>query len=195
MAIIHALVEGNLDEAVAFKIIRATGHTPGICYGKKGSGYIKAKVQSFNLTAQSIYYLALIDFMDTRLSCPPEVVTSWLPHRRPKMLFRVVVREIETWLLADRDNLANYLKINVDRIPSKPEQVSDPKLELIKLARRSRSPRIQSTLVPESGSTAQVGKLYDAEMRIFINTLWDIRAARRYAPSLDGCLRRLESLS
>jgi len=73
MAIFHPLVEGNLDEAVVIRIIEATGHIPGACYGKKGSGYIRNKIQSFNQTARSIYYLALIDFMDTRLSCPPEV--------------------------------------------------------------------------------------------------------------------------
>lgn len=195
MAIIHALVEGNLDEAAAFKIIKATGHTPGTCYGRKGSGYIRSKVQSFNLTAQSIYYLTLIDFMDTRLSCPPEVVTSWLPNRQPKMLFRVVVREMESWLIADRYNLAEFLKVRVDRIPTNPEQIYDPKLELINLARRSISRRIRSDLVPETGSTAQVGKLYESEMKVFINTLWDINAARILAPSLDKCLRKLELLS
>lgn len=194
MAIIHALVEGNLDEAAAFKIIKVSGHTPGTCYGKRGSGYIRSKIQSFNQTARSTYYLALVDFMDTRLSCPPEVITSWLPNRQSKMLFSVVVREIESWLLADRDNLAEFLKIRIDRIPANPEQVYDPKLELINLARRSISPRVRSALVPEIGSTAQVGKLYDSEMRIFIDTLWDIKSARTCAPSLDRCLRRLESL-
>ncbi|MDT4954801.1 MAG: hypothetical protein QOJ02_2939 [Acidobacteriota bacterium] len=194
MAIIHPLVEGNLDEAAAFRIIEVTGHTPGTCYGKKGSGYIEQKVRSFNLTAHSTYYLALIDFMDTKLSCPPEVITNWLPNRQPKMLFRVVVREMESWLLADKDNLAEFLKVRANRIPTNPEMVYDPKLELINLARHSISSRIRSALVPEIGSTAQVGKLYNSEMRIFIDTLWNIHAARNYAPSLDRCLRRLESL-
>src|SRR5215213_963091 len=197
MAIIHALVEGNLDEAVAFKMIRATGHIPGICYGRKGFGYIKNKVRSFNQSARSMYYLTLVDFMDTQvidpdLSCPPEVVTRWVPHRNPKMMFRVVVREIESWLLADRDNLAQFLKVNADRIPANPEQVPDPKLKLINLARRSISSRVRSALVPEVGSTAQVGRLYDSEMKIFINKLWDINAARNRAASLDKCLRTLE---
>lgn len=200
MAIIHPLVEGNLDEAVAFKIIKATGHTSGTCYGRKGIGYIKNKIQGFNQTARSIYYLTLVDFMDTqvinpRLSCPPEVVTSWLPHRQPKMIFRVIVREIESWLLADRSNLAKFLKVNAGKIPANPEQVPDPKLKLINLARRSRSSQIRSALVPETGSTAQVGRLYDSEMKIFINTLWDIGKARSHAPSLDKCLKRLESLT
>jgi hypothetical protein len=195
MAIIYPLVEGNLDEAAAFRIIEVTGHTPGTCYGKRGSGYIKNKVRGFNSAAQSTYYLALIDFMDTESSCPPEVVTSWVPNRQAKMLFRVVVREMESWLLADRDNLAKFLKVRADKIPTNPETVYDPKLELINLARRSISARIRSALVPEIGSTAQVGRLYNSEMRIFIETLWDINAARNYAPSLDKCLRRLESLA
>lgn len=195
MPIINLLVEGNLDEAVAIKIIEATGHTAGVCYGKRGSGYIARKVQSFNQTARSIYYLTLIDFMDTHLLCPAEVVARWVPHRQPKMLFRVVVRELESWLLADRNNLAIFLNVGVNRIPNNPEKVSDPKREVINLARRSRSKRIYSALVPEIGSTATVGKLYDSEMRIFINKQWDVQSARNNAQSLDKCLRALESLS
>jgi hypothetical protein len=194
MAIIYPLVEGNLDEAVAIRIIEATGHIPGTCYGKKGSGYIRNKIQSFNQTARSIYYLALVDFMDTRLSCPPAVIASWLPHRQPKMIFRVVEREIESWLLADHRNLSKFLRIRADQVTNKPEQIPDPKLALINLARRSKSAGVISALVPETGSTAQVGKLYDSEMRIFVNTMWDIQEARNRALSLDKCLRSLESL-
>lgn len=194
MPIIHALVEGNLDEAVAIKIIEATGHTYGVCYGKKGSGYIARKVQSFNQTAQSIPYLTLVDFMDTHLLCPAEVVARWIPNRQPKMLFRVVVREIESWLLADRNNFADFLKVSPNKLPNNPEQVNDPKLEVINLARRSMSTRIRSALVPEIDSTAVVGKLYDSEMRIFINRQWDVQAARGKAPSLNKCLLSLESL-
>ncbi|MGB9181827.1 MAG: hypothetical protein WCB68_21530, partial [Pyrinomonadaceae bacterium] len=167
---------------------------PGTCYGRKGSGYIKRKIQGFNLTAQSTYYLALIDFMDTHLLCPAEVIAQWIPNRQPKMLFRIVVREIESWLMADRHNLAGFLKISIDKVPRNPEQLHDPKLKLINLARGTRDAHVRSALVPEIGSTAQVGKLYDSEMRRFINRLWNVEAARNNAPSLDKCLKRLEEL-
>lgn len=184
-----------MDEAVAIRIIEAAGHTHGTCFGKKGCGYIEKKIQQFNSTAHHINYLALVDFMDTKLNCPPEVISNWLPHQRPKMLFRVVVREIESWLLADRSNLAKFLKINVAMLPLDPEQISDPKLSLVNLARKSKSARIREALVPTAGSTAHEGKLYSSEMKTFITELWDIESARKTARSLDKALISLERLS
>lgn len=192
--IIHTLVEGVLDEAVASRLITEVGHQPGACYGKKGYTYIQEKVAAFNRTAQSLYYLALVDMMDTKLSCPPEVLHYWLPHRQPKMIFRIVVQEIESWLLADRSGIAEFLKVNLSDISASPEQLLDPKLTLINLARKSKSRKMREALVPESRSTASVGRLYNSEMLNFINTYWNIQQARLYAQSLDRCVKRLESL-
>jgi hypothetical protein len=192
--VINILVEGVIDEAVANRLLDATEHTPGVCYGKQGCGYIKKKIQGFNRAAKNIYILALLDFMDTKLSCPPEVISKWAPHLEPKMIFRIVVRELESWLLADRHNLSNFLKVNVSLVPLDPESITDPKRALINLARHSKSARIRSAFVPEANSTAQVGKLYTSEIISFIEKSWDVQAARHLAPSLDRCLKRLEEL-
>ncbi len=193
MSVINPIVEGEMDEAAAFRLINTAGHLPGVCYGKKGSGYIKSKIQGFNRAAQSTCYLTLVDLMDTDLSCPPEVLVGWVPHLHPNMLFRVVVPELESWLLADRRNIADFLNVSLVRIPANPEEIQDPKRELVNIARRSSNPRVRRSLVPDSGSTAQVGKLYVSEMNIFINRRWDPQIARRTAPSLDRCLIKLES--
>jgi hypothetical protein len=194
MSIINTLVEGDLDEAAAWKLVTASHHTPGVCYGKHGWGYIRNKIQGFNQAARALHCLALVDFMDTGLPCAPEVVNQWLPYREPRMLFRVVVRELESWLIADRVNLADFLRVNVSVIPPTPEQLVDPKRELINIARRSTYSRIRSALVPDPRSTAQVGKLYVSEMTQFIEERWDIATARSNAPSLDRCLAALEAL-
>jgi hypothetical protein len=194
MAIINTLVEGDLDEAAAKKIVSATDHIPGVCYGKQGWGYIRKKVGGFNNAARALYCLTLVDFMDTGIDCPPDVVIQWLPYRRPRMLFRVVVRELESWLIADRANLANFLRIDIGLITNHPEQLDDPKRELVNLARHSKYRGIRSALVPDAGSTAQVGKLYVSEMTRFINESWDVGTARHGAPSLDRCLGVLEGI-
>lgn len=194
MAVINPLVEGDMDEAAAYRLISATGHVPGTCYGKKGCGYIKQKIKGFNRSARGIYYLTLVDLMDTDLSCPPEVMEEWLTHPEPNMLFRVVVRELESWLLADRESIAEFLSVSLTRIPRNPEAIEDPKRELINIARHSRRPSVRRAIVPDAGSTAQVGRLYVSEMNIFINSHWNLAAARSHAPSLDKCMHRLESL-
>ena len=194
MAIINTLVEGDLDEAAALRLVRATHHTPGVCFGKRGCGYIRNKIQGFNQASRSIHCLTLVDFMDTRLACPPEVVAEWLPHRQTRMLFRVVVPELESWLIADRRNLADFLRVDLALVPGTPELLLDPKRELVNIARRSRRKTIRSALVPDIGSTAQVGKLYVSEMKRFIETEWDIQSARASAPSLHRCLSALEAV-
>ena len=133
--------------------------------------------------------------MDTGLECPPDVIARWLPRAQPRMLFRVVVRELESWLLADRDHFADFLGISINHLPVEPEKIEDPKQLLVNLARRSRKRELRSALVPETQSTAQVGRLYNSEMVIFVRTLWDTEIARKHAPSLDKCLKRLESLT
>ena len=120
---INVLVEGIIDEAVARRLINETGHQPGVCYGKKGVSYIHQKIRGFNKSAASMPILTLVDFMDTGLKCPPEVTSSWLPHRCANMLCRIVVREIESWILADRNNLSTYLRVASNRVPLDPENV------------------------------------------------------------------------
>jgi len=183
-----------MDEAVAKRIIRAAGHSPGTVHGKRGVGYLREKIHGFNKASHGTPYLALVDLMDTDLPCPFEVVSLWLPNRSSSMLFRIVVRELESWLLADRPNIAKFLKISATKVPDRPEEILDPKQVVVNLARVSKSIRLRSALVPDKKSTAQVGKLYTAEMVRFIENQWDIETARRNSPSLDRCLKRLEIL-
>lgn len=194
MPIINTLVEGDLDEAAAIRLVRHSHHVPGVCYGKRGWGYLRNKIRGFNKATKVLHCLTLVDFMDTGLACPPEVVEQWLPHRQPKMLFRIVVRELESWLIADRDNLADFLGVDAGFVPADPEQLEDPKRELINIARYSKRRKIRSAIVPEVGSTAQVGKLYNSEIMRFIETRWDIQIARTNAPSLNRCLLALEAI-
>jgi hypothetical protein len=191
MAVINYLVEGDIDEIAVLRIIQDAGHEAGVGYGKRGYGYIKNKIQGFNQSAQGMCYLALADFMDTKCSCPSEAVATLLPHPNANMLFRIVVREIESWLLADRKNIAKFLDVTIESIPERPEEVSDPKLLVVNLARRSRSSKIRSSLVPEENSTAQVGKLYTSEIKRYIRDFWDLDSARKNSPSLNKCLQRL----
>ena len=66
--------------------------------------------------------LALVDFMDTGMECPPSVPSAWTPDRHPNLIFRVVVRELESWLLADRRGIARFLRIPAARVPSAPKR-------------------------------------------------------------------------
>ena len=192
---INVLVEGIIDEAVARRLINETGHQPGVCYGKKGVSYIHQKIRGFNKSAASMPILTLVDFMDTGLKCPPEVTSSWLPHRCANMLCRIVVREIESWILADRNNLSTYLRVASNRVPLDPENVDDPKQILVNIARHSSSRTIRESIVPSNNSGANVGPLYNSVFSDFVGSIWKPSEARLTSYSLDRCMTRLAELT
>ncbi len=139
--------------------------------------------------------LAMVDFMDTGEDCPPSVVNKWTPNRHPNMLLRAVVREVESWILADRRGIANFLSVPLTSVPLFPEEEGDPKRKVIDLARNSSSSQIREGFVPKPGSTAAVGSGYNPLMERFIRCEWSPAAARTAAPSLDKCMTRLAELA
>ncbi len=104
-------------------------------------------------------YLVLTD-LDNR-ECAPSMIQEWLPvTRNHNLIFRIAVREVESWILADRKGFAKFLGIAQKRIPENPDDLIDPKAELIHLARASRKRDLMKDLVPREGSTARQGPAY-----------------------------------
>lgn len=192
---IRLVTEGRLDEAVGRRLISECGLAVGRVYGKAGWSYIRKTMPSFNQAAPFAPCLTLVDFMDTETACPPSVISQWIPNRNDNLIFRVVVRELESWLLADRQGIAGFLRIPIARVPAAPEDEGDPKRTLVNLARGSRSRRVSEALVPAQGASAVVGRDYNAEMERFILDEWSPVAARTVAPSLDKCMTRLAELA
>lgn len=191
---IDILVEGLLDEAVARRLIVYTGHQAGTSFGNRGVSYLRQKAAGFNARARhGAPMLMLVDFADTGLDCPPAVPSAWLPDRSPRLLLRVVVNEIESWLLADPLGIADLLGVSSAIVFDDPERLDDPKQTLVNLARRSRR-KSAKAMVPNPGISASVGSGYVSEMQAFVTNRWNIAAARQRASSLDRCLLRLQEL-
>ena len=65
------------------------------------------------------------------------------------LVFRVAVREIEAWLLADHIGMKKLLVGGASNLPNDPDLLSDPKQVLLKLARKA--PRaIKNDLIVET---------------------------------------------
>lgn len=111
------------------------------------------------------------------------------------MVFRLVVQEIESWLLADRKGIAKFLGVPVAKIPDSVEEIEQPKIALVNVARKSRSRKVVELLVPENGLSVSVGRQYVSEMIRFATDIWDVDAARAQSASLDACVNRLTELT
>lgn len=182
------LVEGDLDETVGRCIVGHVGGEVYTVFGKKGSGYIKKKLLSFNNAAEGIPLLVIVDLMDTRNDCPLRAVGDWLPDAHQNTIFRLAVREIESWLMADREGMSQFLRVAKSKIPFNPEHVDDPKRSLVNIARRSQSARIRRLLVPAENSTATEGPAYTSEVQEFVRESWRVEVASQKAESLERCV-------
>jgi hypothetical protein len=192
MSVVNLLVEGVVDEAVGRRLVEVHGGTVGASFGKRGAGYIQAKISDFSRSSVGMPIFAIVDLMDTRFDCAPELVGNWLPHPAPSMVFRAAVREIESWIIADSENLASHLSVHYKRIPAHPDEVRDPKAELIRVARRSRSSAVKQGMVPRKG--ASIGPRYNSLLVGFVGRTWDPDAAARRSPSLARARTALEGL-
>jgi hypothetical protein len=189
---VRVAVEGTVDAAVALKLIQHVGaqaDTVHVAYGKQR---LLEKVSGYNQAAKGQPWLVLVDL--DRCSCAVALLQKWVPQPSPYLCMRVAVRMVEAWLLADATNIADFLGVPVSRVPSAPEQLSDPKQEIVALAAQSRRRTIREDMVPNTGIGQRVGTAYTARLIEFIENHWDITQAASHAPSLQrsiNCLTRV----
>jgi len=189
---INLAIEDDLSEAVLRRLISHAdrGYAIGTAYGRTGYGYLKRTVGGWNRAAAGIPFVLLTD-LDS-YECPMALIDDWLAvPKRPNLIFRVAVREVEAWLLADRTNFSRFLGIEESAMPPDVEGLNDPKACVIGLARRTRSREIRERVAPPLGSTAKQGPDYNACLTGFVESIWNIPEASARSVSLARTVRRL----
>jgi hypothetical protein len=146
--------------------------------------------QYFNHAARFAPWIVLVD-LDAERSCVPTFIAEKLPSASLGIRFRVAVRAVESWILADGERLASFLGVPKALIPSVPDSELNPKGLLIQLARRSSKKQVRLDIVPPSGGTAKVGPLYKSRLLEFIQSEdrgWRVEVAAQHSTSLRRCL-------
>lgn len=186
------VVEDELSEAVLRQLLSECGFVDGYCYRKGGYGYIKKHIGKFNQAAAQTPYFVLTDL--DRYSCASELKLDWLPvSQHQNLLFRVAVREVESWVLADRAGFARFLGISFTRIPSRTDDIEKPKEFLIDLAKHARNRQLRDALIPKPDGTAKVGPDYNGRLSDFVFTEWNIQTAATHSNSLSRAIRALKN--
>lgn len=183
-------VEGITDEAILRCILNSIGGQLHEVYGRNGKKDLQSKIEKYNSAARYSDWVVLVD-LNHEVDCAPELKSKWLQNIAPFMHFRVAVRGVESWLMADRSALAKYLEVSEVKIPSNPEDVEWPKQEMVNLARQSRSKKIIKRMVPRVGSGRSVGPVYPACMIEFATKYWRPAVAAKLSDSLRRCIERL----
>lgn len=191
---INLLVEGPTDEVVLHRLLLLSQLRPGVTYGKDGKAALLDRLPNYNQAAQYRPWVVVVD-LDQDAACAPEYIATILPTPASQMCLRVAVQAIEAWLLADAEQLAAFLNIPLNRVPTLPETEADPKATLVSLARRSRSSEIRRDMVPRPGSGAKVGPGYAGRLIEFVGTnqpyAWRPEVAAHHSNSLQRCLEAL----
>ncbi|MBK8179675.1 MAG: hypothetical protein IPK67_12470 [Planctomycetes bacterium] len=194
---ISVVVEGDLDEAVLRSVAQHIDVPVGRVHGKRGRDAIEQRIASYQRAARAMRspWMVLIDL--DRDECAPRIRRSLLPEPSEFLELRVAVREVESWLLADRERIARFLRVSADLIPLQPEALDDPKRFLGTLAGRSSARDIRLDVAPREGGGREVGPAYGSRMAEFVQDTrsgWRPAVAARSSDSLRRCLAALTRL-
>jgi hypothetical protein len=193
--IVTGAVEGDVDEAVLRRVLEHVGLSLGAVHGRAGKQKLLQHLSGYNNAARFAPWVALID-LDSDCPCAPPCVQEWLRMPSRLMCFRVAVRAVEAWLLADRERIASSLVISPRRVPVNPDGLPHPKTSLVNLARQSKSRAVREDFVPREGSGRSVGPLYTARLMAFVENHeagWRPERAAAHSESLRRCIERLRS--
>lgn len=193
MIYINLVYEDDLSEAVMFRLINHFDDKFNVhnTYSGHGFGYLKSNIKGFNQASAVSPYFMLTDL--DNYNCPPSLINDWINFPlHSNFIFRIAVREVEAWLLADIEGLSDFFKISPVNFPLSPENEIDPKNTLIQLARRSRIRRIREDVVPIN-ENASIGPNYNGCLMEFVIKKWNIQTALTRSTSLLKAFNKLEN--
>jgi hypothetical protein len=196
MVSIDIASEGIVDEAVARRLIEFSGGAAGRSFGGKGKDNLLRRLPGFNSAAEFGPWFVVAD-LDRRPQSISVLIHKLLPEKSPLMCFKLAVLEIEAWLLADRERIADFLAIPIVRVPQDPETLDDPKQIVVDLARLSRRRDVREDMVPPTSFVGQTGPAYTSRLISFATDTisgWRPEVARKHSPSLSVSLAGLRRI-
>jgi hypothetical protein len=143
---------------------------------------------------QARHVQPVICIADTDGRCPAELLDQWLGNRvEERFAFRLAVIEAESWLLADQESLADFLAVPAGKVPSCPDELTDPKRTVLALARRSKRRPIRTEVV-SSSDPSKPGSGYNLHLGEYVHTRWRALRAAERSPSLARAIQRIQAL-
>jgi len=193
---VNVVVEGNLDERVVRRLFKEYDFEVNKVYGKEGKRTILGKMSNYNQASlkTSVPWIVLVD-LDRDEKCAPPFVKKHLKKPSPNIFFRVAVREIEAWLMADREKIAHFIGVSENLVPIRVEEEMDPKKTIISLVDSSSKIGIKEDILPRPGSRASEGKLYNSRMIEFADKFWRPEIAAKNSDSLRRFIKTINKIA
>lgn len=188
MTSIAIATEDVLTEVVCEKIAAFLGIEVSLRLRKGGSGYLRSKFDSF-VQMSRIYPVLVVTDLD-RKPCAPKLIEEWTQGKAlPEgLMLRVAVREVEAWLMADRQAFGALVGANIDFCT---ETVLDPKEKLLALASRA-ARDVRDDLVASKGALASQGIGYNKRLSEFVLLSWCPNRAAENSESLRRAIGKIK---
>lgn len=163
-----------------------------------GHGAIKNKCEAFlNMANGGIHSFILTDLDNDECAC--SLIRSWFSIPKndevvlpPQCIFRVAVREVESWIIADHEAWAAFIGIPAVNFSMQPDQLDDPKRHLLNVIRRKGRKKVHHEMLPQGA--AHIGPRYNEILCDFVYSSWDPERAAISSPSLDRALTALMTI-
>ena len=200
----YAYVEDAPSAAVVQKLVKTrnaltgdNGHrlifNNGFPTVTSGCGNIKNKCEVFLKMALAGLHTIILTDLDNN-DCACTLIRDWfnIPQGDPinlpsQCIFRVVVKEVESWILADHAAWAEYIGISKVNFSKYPDQLDDPKEHLLNVIRRKGRTKIHREMLPKDA--AHIGPQYNEVLCDFVDSIWKPERAAKNSPSLERALR------
>lgn len=191
---LNLVFEDEISEMVMVKLAEESKkYFVANSYSEGGFGYIKKNISGFNEAARGCPFFVLTD-LDT-VDCAPTLIEDWLgKSAHPNLIFRIAVREVEAWLLADIEGFSKFTGISETNFRDNPEEIADPKAELLQLMKRCRIRKIKEDILPKN-EFAFIGPNYNGRLGEFVMKYWSIDRAMKRSDSLKRAMLHLSTFN
>lgn len=188
----QVIVEGPTDEPVVTALMRAAGWADSefSVMSANGKGVIDRDIKKYWEAARVLPYVIFRDLDQDGEGCPVTLRAELVEHtpgESPDLLIRIVDQCIESWILADRQGVAEFCERSIASV--RPRD-SRPKDHLLRLFQKS---QFKDAVSREGGKLA-FGPAYAKHLQRLMTDHWSIERAAAESDSLRRALERLTEL-
>lgn len=188
----RVIVEGETDEPVINALMHAAGWADHEFFVRSvnGKGVIDRDLKNYWEAARVHPYVIFRDLDRDGEGCPVTLRAQLVEHtpgESPDLLIRIVDQCIESWILADRQGVAEFCERPIASV--RPCD-SRPKDQLLRLFQKA---QFKDAVLREGGKLA-FGPAYALHLQRLMTDHWSIERAAAESDSLRRALKRLTDL-
>lgn len=188
----RVIVEGETDEPVINALMRAAGWADSEfdVTSVNGKGAIDRDIKKYWKAAHVHPFVIFRDLDRDGEGCPVTLRAELVedtPGESPDLLIRIVDQCIESWILADREGVAEFCGRSVASVRPSDSRHKEHLLRLFQKA------QFKDAVLREGGKL-RFGTAYKEHLQNLMNHYWSIERAATESDSLRRALERLTEL-